>query len=97
MPVYLSPILVPVARLLKKNKMLAGEIGNHEPRVSAVVENGQKLVSKGHPQAEQFNHSLDDLVDRWHALKVILPVGRWWLENKILILRHIYKMCFSFF
>jgi hypothetical protein len=62
--------------LLKKNKMLAGEIGYHEPRVSAVVENGQKLVSKGHPQAEQFNHSLDDLVERWQALKVILPVGR---------------------
>jgi hypothetical protein len=71
MPVYLSPILVPVARLLKKNKMLAGEIGYHEPRVSAVVENGQKLVSKGHPQTEQFN-----LVERWQALKVILPVGR---------------------
>ena len=76
MPVYLSPILVPVARLLKKNKMLAGEIGYHEPRVSAVVENGQKLVSKGHPQTEQFNHSLDDLVERWQALKVIIPVGR---------------------
>jgi hypothetical protein len=29
--------------LLKKNKMLVGEIGNHEPRVSTVVENGQKL------------------------------------------------------
>ncbi len=59
--------------LLKKNKMLAGEIGNHEPRVSAVVENGQKLVSEGHPQADQFNASLDDLVERWQALKVILP------------------------
>jgi hypothetical protein len=62
--------------LLLKKKMLAGEIGNHEPRISAVVENGQKLVGEGHPQADQFNHSLDDLVERWQAFKVIVPVGR---------------------
>jgi len=62
--------------LLKKNKMLAGEIGNHEPRVSAVVENGQKLVSEGHPQADQFNLSLDDLVERWQALKDLVEARR---------------------
>merc|ERR1719471_468714 len=62
--------------LLKKNKMLAGEIANHEPRVNNVVENGQKLISEGHPQAEEFNRNLDDLVEKWQALKDLLEVRR---------------------
>ena len=62
--------------LLKKNKMAAGEIANHEPRVNNVFENGQKLIEEGHPQAEVFNKSLDELVERWQALKDLLEARR---------------------
>ena len=48
--------------LLKKNKMMAGEIANHEIRVNNVIENGQKLIEEGHPQASEYNKSLDELV-----------------------------------
>merc|ERR1712142_1151857 len=35
--------------LLKKHKMMQQEISNHEHRVNAVMESGQKLISEGHP------------------------------------------------
>ena len=44
--------------LLKKNKMLAGEIANHEPRVNSIVENGTKLISEGHPQVSIYLSSI---------------------------------------
>merc|ERR1719193_2509041 len=62
--------------LLKKNKMSIGEISNHEPRVNNVVENGQKLISDGHPNADEFNRQLDELVEKWQALKDLLEARR---------------------
>ncbi|XP_023337071.1 spectrin beta chain isoform X7 [Eurytemora carolleeae] len=68
--------LMAVNLLLKKNKMTSGEIANHEHRVNSVVENGTKLISEGHPQAEEFNKKLDELVEKWQALKDLLEARR---------------------
>ena len=58
----------------KLHYLLSGEISNHEPRVNNVVENGQKLISDGHPNADEFNRQLDELVEKWQALKAWLPL-----------------------
>merc|ERR1712156_1417793 len=36
-----------VALLLKKVQMLQAEIANHEPRISSVMETGQKMIDEG--------------------------------------------------
>merc|ERR1719285_1304497 len=62
--------------LLKKNKMTIGEISNHEPGVNNVVENGGKLISDGHPNADEFNRQLDELVEKWERLSEMLEARR---------------------
>merc|ERR1719392_33395 len=58
-----------VTLLLKKNKMMQAEIANHEPRISSVMETGQKLISEGHPEADKYERDLDDLTEKLKHLK----------------------------
>ena len=51
--------------LLKKNKMMQAEIANHEPRVNAVFENSQELISEGHPGADKHERDLNNLTEKW--------------------------------
>ncbi|XP_060584243.1 spectrin beta chain-like isoform X5 [Ruditapes philippinarum] len=61
--------LLTVQLLEKKNQSLQTEIDNHEPRISSLVETGENLISEGHPQSEEFRALIDDLINRWQALK----------------------------
>uniref|UniRef100_T1HWC3 Spectrin beta chain n=1 Tax=Rhodnius prolixus TaxID=13249 RepID=T1HWC3_RHOPR len=58
-----------VHTLKKKNQSLSTEIDNHEPRLHAVLRNGEKLVEEGHEEAPQFRKLMDELLDRWQHLK----------------------------
>uniref|UniRef100_A0A069DY92 Spectrin beta chain n=1 Tax=Panstrongylus megistus TaxID=65343 RepID=A0A069DY92_9HEMI len=58
-----------VHTLKKKNQSLSTEIDNHEPRLHAVLRNGEKLVEEGHEDAPQFRKLMDELLDRWQHLK----------------------------
>merc|ERR1719312_1145227 len=62
--------------LLKKNKTLQQEIANHEPRINAVFENGQKLISEGHPEADKFERDLTNLTEKWARLQDLLEARR---------------------
>jgi len=62
--------------LLKKNKTLQQEIANHEPRINAVFENGQKLISEGHPEADKFERDLTNLTDKWAKLQDLLEMRK---------------------
>ncbi|XP_024081152.1 spectrin beta chain isoform X3 [Cimex lectularius] len=58
-----------VHTLKKKNQSLRTEIENHEPRLHAVLRNGEKLVEEGNEEAPQFRKLMDELLDRWNYLK----------------------------
>merc|ERR1712106_545599 len=62
--------------LLKKNKTLQQEITNHEPRINAVFENGQKLIAEGHPEGQKFERDLTNLTDKWAKLQDLLEMRR---------------------
>ena len=62
--------------LLKKNKMMQAEIANHEPRVNAVFENGQKLISEGHPKKDKYERDLNDLTEKLVRLQDLLEARR---------------------
>lgn len=55
--------------LKKKNQSLRTEIDNHEPRIHAVVTNGQKLIDEGHEDSVEFTRLIDELSDVWQQLK----------------------------
>jgi spectrin beta len=65
-----------VNMLIKKNKTLKGEIENHEPRIQAVCAAGQRLIESGHPDSEQFQRDISDLLDKLQHLKEMLEVRR---------------------
>ena len=44
--------------LIKKIKTLKGEIDNHEPRIRAVCEDGQRLIDRGHPDSGLATNSI---------------------------------------
>lgn len=61
--------LLSVQLLIKKNHSLQVEIENHESRIMSVVQVGQELVDEGHPQSEEFQALMQDLLQRWQELK----------------------------
>ena len=65
-----------VNMLIKKNKTLKGEIENHEPRILAVCEDGQRLIDRGHPDAENYAQAIEDLKEKLAALKDMLEARR---------------------
>merc|ERR1719225_494188 len=44
------------------------ELANHESRINAVLESGQKLISEGHPEADKYERDLNNLTDKWARL-----------------------------
>lgn len=55
--------------LKKKNQSLATEIENHEPRINAICNNGQKLIDEGHELASEFVKLIKELEQKWQNLK----------------------------
>merc|ERR1719174_2251503 len=55
---------------------MQAEIANHEPRISSVMETGQKMIDEGHPEADEFERQIADLQDKWAALKDMLEARR---------------------
>merc|ERR1719225_973846 len=62
--------------LLKKHKMMQQEVSNHEQRVNAVVESGDKLISENHPESEKFQRDLDNMTEKWARLQELLDARR---------------------
>merc|ERR1719510_2421066 len=62
--------------LLKKHKMMQQEVSNHEQRVNAVVESGDKLISEDHPESEKFQRDLDNMTEKWARLQELLDSRR---------------------
>lgn len=55
--------------LKKKNQSLATEIDNHEARIMAICNNGQKLIDEGHEDSPQFVERIKELTQQWQELK----------------------------
>merc|ERR1719225_2418917 len=62
--------------LLKKHKMMQQEVSNHEQRVNAVVESGDKLISEHHPESEKFQRDLDNMTEKWARLQELLDARK---------------------
>merc|ERR1719362_236625 len=65
-----------VSLLLKKVQMMQAEIANHEPRISSVMETGQKMIDEGHPESEKFQRDLDNMTEKWARLQELLDSRR---------------------
>lgn len=48
------------------------EIENHEPRIFSVVEVGQQLIDEKHPQSEEFQALIDELMRMWDELRAAI-------------------------
>ncbi|XP_056020668.1 spectrin beta chain-like isoform X11 [Ostrea edulis] len=64
--------LLSVQLLTKKNHSLQTEIENHEPRIFSVVEVGQQLIDEKHPQSEEFQALIDELMRMWDELRAAI-------------------------
>merc|ERR550539_1775637 len=56
--------------------MMQQEVSNHEQRVNAVVESGDKLISEHHPESEKFQRDLDNMTEKWARLQELLDSRR---------------------
>merc|ERR550539_2354457 len=52
------------------------ELANHESRINAVLESGQKLISEGHPEADKYEKDLHNLTEKWARLQELLDSRR---------------------
>jgi spectrin beta len=60
--------LLGVQMLQRRNKSLRNEIDGHEPQHNNIMQLGHELIDEGHPQAEEFQQSLDELERMWQDL-----------------------------
>lgn len=58
-----------VHTLKKKNQSLRTEIENHEPRVTLVCNNGQKLIDEEHEDSPEFRQLIEELLQKYQELK----------------------------
>merc|ERR550539_2238559 len=52
------------------------ELANHESRINAVLESGQKLISEGHPESEKFQRDLDNMTEKWARLQDMMEARK---------------------
>ena len=57
-----------VQNLLKKNQSLRNEIDGHEPHLQGVCNVGREMIAEGHPQSEDFQRAIDELMAKWEEL-----------------------------
>ena len=63
--------------------MMQAEIANHEPIVNAVFENGQKLISEGHPEKDKY--------EKWARLQDLLEARK----QKLLVNERVQQFLFD--
>ena len=73
--------LLSVQRLQMKNQSLRNEIDNHEPRIQSVCDVGRSMIEDGHPQSEEFQSHIDELLRMWQELINALEARRTRLEQ----------------
>uniref|UniRef100_A0A2K6GT26 Spectrin alpha chain, non-erythrocytic 1 n=1 Tax=Propithecus coquereli TaxID=379532 RepID=A0A2K6GT26_PROCO len=75
--------LIGVQNLLKKHQALQAEIAGHEPRIKAVTQKGNAMVEEGHFAAEDVKAKLNELNQKWEALKAKASQRRQDLEDSL--------------
>merc|ERR1719278_810214 len=80
-----------VSLLLKKVQMMQAEIANHEPRISSVMETGQKMIDEGHPEADKFDRDLGLLTEKWDRLSEMREARK----QKLLINERVQQFLFD--
>jgi spectrin beta len=71
--------------------MMQAEIANHEPRISSVMETGQKMIDEGHPEADKFDRDLGLLTEKWERLSEMLEARK----QKLLINERVQQFLFD--
>lgn len=69
-----------VQLLLMKNTQLRQEIEGHEPRIQSVNDMSRLMTEEGHPQAEDFQGQVDELLELWNKLREAVEARRRRLE-----------------
>merc|ERR1719500_1934411 len=80
-----------VSLLLKKVQMMQAEIANHEPRISSVMEAGQRMIDEGHPESDKFDRDLGLLTEKWERLSEMLEARK----QKLLINERVQQFLFD--
>merc|ERR1711962_1395855 len=71
--------------------MMGAEIANHEPRINAVMEAGERMISEGHPESERFERDLNLLTEKWEKLQDMLEARK----QKLLINERVQQFLFD--
>ncbi|XP_048586984.1 spectrin alpha chain, non-erythrocytic 1 isoform X2 [Nematostella vectensis] len=72
-----------VENLRKKHQRLEAEINNHEPRIAAVTECGNKFVEEGHGNADEIKARVDGLQEKWDELKSLADARQHKLDDSL--------------
>uniref|UniRef100_A0A6I8QYW0 Spectrin alpha chain, non-erythrocytic 1 n=1 Tax=Xenopus tropicalis TaxID=8364 RepID=A0A6I8QYW0_XENTR len=75
--------LIGVQNLLKKHQALQAEIAGHEPRIKAVTQKGESMISEGHFASDEVKGKLRELNDKWATLKNKASQRRQDLEDSL--------------
>ncbi|XP_041430679.1 spectrin alpha chain, non-erythrocytic 1 isoform X5 [Xenopus laevis] len=75
--------LIGVQNILKKHQALQAEIAGHEPRIKAVTQKGESMITEGHFASEEVTGKLNELNDKWATLKNKASQRRQDLEDSL--------------
>ncbi|XP_073456177.1 spectrin alpha chain, non-erythrocytic 1 [Aquarana catesbeiana] len=75
--------LIGVQNLLKKHQALQAEIAGHEPRIKAVTQKGNNMITEGHFASDDVKVKLRELNDKWTSLRNKASQRRQDLEDSL--------------
>ena len=61
--------LVNVKMLQRKNEALHKDVENHETRIQQVCNDGEQMINEAHSRSEEFLNLINEVNDKWAALK----------------------------
>ncbi|XP_052834596.1 spectrin alpha chain isoform X3 [Octopus bimaculoides] len=61
--------LIGVQSLIKKHQGLLAELAGHESRITNVCQLGQGMIGEGHFAADEIQHKIQELDEKWNNLK----------------------------
>lgn len=66
--------MIGVQSLIKKHQGLLAELAGHESRITNVCQLGQGMIGEGHFAADEIQHKIQELDEKWNNLKVCIKI-----------------------
>ena len=85
--------LVEVNMLQRKNDTLQKEVEKHDARIQQVCQDGHSMIAEDNPKSEEFQRSINNLLEKFDELRFEIEARRRRLEDSQKVQQYLFDCC----